>query len=143
MQHTTRNGTLSSTNPQHHELGAANHPPQAPAQTATMPGAGFDHPAPIVEVRDLEVHFRSRRALRAVQTVKAVDGVSFTIAAGETFGLAGESGSGKSTIARTLVRINRPTAGSVRVAGEDTAGDGTRRSSALPAPDADGLSGSL
>ncbi len=101
----------------------------APGTPATPPGhvtavkqagAGSDLPTPIVDVRDLEVHFRSRRALRAVQTVKAVDGVSFTIAAGETLGLAGESGSGKSTIARTLVRINRPTAGSVTVAGQDT-----------------------
>lgn len=96
--------------------------PGAPGRgkAATETGTGQDGLAPIVDVRDLEVHFRSRSALRAAQTVKAVDGVSFTIATGETLGLAGESGSGKSTIARTLVRINRPTAGSVTVAGEDT-----------------------
>ena len=68
-----------------------------------------------VEVTDLKVHFRARTGLRAVRTVRAVDGVSFTLARGETLGIAGESGSGKSTIARTLVQINRPTSGSVTV----------------------------
>ena len=76
---------------------------------------------PIVDVRDLEVHFRIRRGLFGAQTVRAVDGVSFTIAAGETLGLAGESGSGKSTIARSLVRITRPTGGTIRVGGTETA----------------------
>jgi oligopeptide/dipeptide ABC transporter ATP-binding protein len=75
---------------------------------------------PVVDVRDLQVHFRIRRGILATQTVRAVDGVSFTIAPGETLGLAGESGSGKSTVARALVRINRPTAGSIRVAGAET-----------------------
>jgi oligopeptide/dipeptide ABC transporter ATP-binding protein len=75
---------------------------------------------PVVDVRDLQVHFRIRRGILATQTVRAVDGVSFTIAPGETLGLAGESGSGKSTVARALVRINHPTAGSIRVAGAET-----------------------
>jgi oligopeptide/dipeptide ABC transporter ATP-binding protein len=77
------------------------------------------HPAPVVDVRDLKVHFKVHRGLLGSQTVKAVDGVSFTIAPGETLGLAGESGSGKSTVARTLVRINRPTGGSVRLDGAE------------------------
>jgi oligopeptide/dipeptide ABC transporter ATP-binding protein len=77
---------------------------------------------PIVDVRDLAVHFRIHRGLLGAQTVRAVDGVSFTIAPGETLGLAGESGSGKSTVARSLVRITRPTSGSIRVAGAETAG---------------------
>jgi oligopeptide transport system ATP-binding protein len=75
---------------------------------------------PVVDVRDLQVHFRIRRGILASQTVRAVDGVSFTIAPGETLGLAGESGSGKSTVARALVRITHPTAGSIRVAGAET-----------------------
>ena len=76
-------------------------------------------PVPVVDVRDLKVHFKVHRGLVGSQTVKAVDGVSFTIAPGETLGLAGESGSGKSTVARTLVRINRPTGGSIRLDGTE------------------------
>jgi oligopeptide/dipeptide ABC transporter ATP-binding protein len=72
---------------------------------------------PIVEVAYLRVHFKVRRGLAGAQTVRAVDGVSFALAAGETLGLAGESGSGKSTVARALVRVHQPTAGSIRVAG--------------------------
>ncbi|HMG64456.1 MAG TPA: ATP-binding cassette domain-containing protein, partial [Streptosporangiaceae bacterium] len=60
---------------------------------------------PIVDVTDLQVHFKTRRGLAGAQTVRAVDGVSFALAAGETLGLAGESGSGKSTVARALVRV--------------------------------------
>jgi oligopeptide transport system ATP-binding protein len=73
--------------------------------------------APVVDVRDLKVHFRARR-----RTVRAVDGVTFTLAAGETLGVAGESGSGKSTVARALVQIHRPTAGAMTVAGADAIG---------------------
>ena len=76
---------------------------------------------PIVDVRDLQVHFRIRRGLAGHQVVRAVDGVTFSIEAGQTLGLAGESGSGKSTVARSLVRINQPTAGSIRVGGTETA----------------------
>lgn len=66
-----------------------------------------------LEVRDLAVHFRVRRGLAASRAVKAVDGVSFDLKAGQTLGIAGESGSGKSTVARTLVRIVRPTGGTI------------------------------
>jgi oligopeptide/dipeptide ABC transporter ATP-binding protein len=74
---------------------------------------------PAVEVRDLEVHFRVRRGLHAARTLRAVDGVSFTLAPGETLGVAGESGSGKSTVARALVQIHRPTAGTLKVGGNE------------------------
>jgi oligopeptide/dipeptide ABC transporter ATP-binding protein len=73
--------------------------------------------APVVDVRDLRVHFRVRR-----RTVRAVDGVTFALAPGETLGVAGESGSGKSTVARALVQIHRPTAGAMTVAGRDAIG---------------------
>jgi oligopeptide transport system ATP-binding protein len=73
--------------------------------------------SPLVEVSDLSVHFRIRRGLGRSRIVKAVDGVSFTLEAGETLGVAGESGSGKSTVARTLVHISRPTGGEVRIGG--------------------------
>src|SRR6202453_3495165 len=85
----------------------------ADEQTAAAP--------PAVDVRDLRVHFKVHRGLLGSQLVKAVDGVSFSIAPGETLGLAGESGSGKSTVARTLVRVNRPSGGSVQLAGAETA----------------------
>jgi oligopeptide/dipeptide ABC transporter ATP-binding protein len=74
-----------------------------------------------VEVDDLRVHFVRRRGFRAVATVRAVDGVSFAIRAGETLGLAGESGSGKSTVARAMLRIVDPSGGRVRVGGRDIA----------------------
>lgn len=78
--------------------------------------------APIVDVGDLEVHFRVRRGLGAVRTVRAVDGVTFALGRGETLGVAGESGSGKSTVARALVQIHRPTSGTMTVAGTDAIG---------------------
>jgi peptide/nickel transport system ATP-binding protein len=77
---------------------------------------------PLVEVEDLRVHFPIRGGLvldRTVGQVRAVDGVSFTIARGETFGLVGESGCGKSTVARALLRLVDPTSGTIRFDGED------------------------
>jgi ABC-type oligopeptide transport system ATPase subunit len=67
-------------------------------------------PDTIVSVRDLEVQFQTldRRA-----TVKAVDGVTFDVRRGETFGIIGESGSGKTTIGRALVFLHAPTAGAI------------------------------
>lgn len=74
-----------------------------------------------LEVHDLAVHFRVRRGLAASRAVKAVDGVSFDLKAGQTLGIAGESGSGKSTVARTLVRIVRPTGGTIAFDGNEIA----------------------
>ena len=105
------------TDPAHVQSIAAEHPGSAPAPAAAPAAAA----PPVVDVRDLKVHFKVHRGLLGSQLVKAVDGVSFAIAPGETLGLAGESGSGKSTVARTLVRINRPTGGSVLLAGAETA----------------------
>lgn len=68
---------------------------------------------PLVEVQDLKKHFPAAHK----QVVRAVDGVSFTIARGETFGLVGESGCGKTTVGRCLLRLIEPTAGTVRFAG--------------------------
>jgi len=76
--------------------------------------------APLVEVRDLVVRFESGGMLRGPKrVVHAVNGVSFEVFAGETLGLVGESGSGKSTIGRTILKLEQPTAGSVRFAGTD------------------------
>jgi oligopeptide/dipeptide ABC transporter ATP-binding protein len=78
-------------------------------------------PLPLLEVRDLKVHFPIRRGLlqRRVGTVKAVDGVSFDVAESSTLGLVGESGCGKSTTARAILRLFEPTSGSARLGGRD------------------------
>jgi peptide/nickel transport system ATP-binding protein len=64
-------------------------------------------------------------------TARVVDDVSFTIPRGETLGLVGESGSGKSTVARMILRLVEPTAGSVRFAGEDVLAAGPRELRAM------------
>ena len=82
----------------------------------------------LIEVRDIEVHFalhgtfRSRLTGRGGGSVKAVDGVSFDLREGEVLGLVGESGSGKTTLGRALLGLVRPTAGSVKLRGEELAG---------------------
>jgi oligopeptide transport system ATP-binding protein len=70
---------------------------------------------PLLSVRDLHTTFpiRSRVLRRQVGAIQAVSGVSFDIYEGETLGLVGESGSGKSTVARTIVGLEKPSAGSV------------------------------
>jgi oligopeptide/dipeptide ABC transporter ATP-binding protein len=76
--------------------------------------------APLLDVRDLEVCFPVRRGLgRQTGTVRAVNGVSLTVAEGETLGLVGESGCGKSTTARAVLRLVPVTRGSVRLGGRD------------------------
>jgi oligopeptide/dipeptide ABC transporter ATP-binding protein len=78
--------------------------------------------AALLEVQGLVKHFPQGGVLRrAAPPVKAVDGVSFTIAPGETLGLVGESGSGKTTVGRTVLRLQTPTAGTVRFEGTDLA----------------------
>jgi peptide/nickel transport system ATP-binding protein len=79
---------------------------------------------PLLAVHDLVKHFPITRGIifqRKVGAVQAVDGVSFDVRAGETFGLVGESGCGKSTTARLIARLIEPTSGSIRFAGEDVA----------------------
>jgi ABC-type oligopeptide transport system ATPase subunit len=75
---------------------------------------------PLVEVSRLVKHFvRGSGFLRKGTVVKAVDDISFSIDAGETFGLVGESGSGKTTAGRCVLRLIEPTSGSVRFRGDD------------------------
>ena len=79
---------------------------------------------PLLEVRDLKVSFPLRRGLileRKVGEVKAVDGVTFSVERGETLGLVGESGCGKTTTGRAIIRLLRPTSGSVHFDGVDLA----------------------
>jgi len=75
----------------------------------------------ILEVRDLKMYFPVTRGLlqRKVADVKAVDGVTFKLKRGETLGLVGESGCGKTTIGRCVLRLYQPTSGSVFFEGED------------------------
>jgi len=77
--------------------------------------------AAVLEVRGLKKHFPIHQGLlqRSSGTVFAVDGVSFSIAQGETLGLVGESGCGKSTVGRTVLRLTEPTEGSIKVDGCD------------------------
>jgi ABC-type oligopeptide transport system ATPase subunit len=75
----------------------------------------------LLEVENLVKHFVAERSLfgKPKALVKAVDGVSFTLEAGKTLALVGESGCGKSTVSRLVLRLIEPDAGSIRFAGHD------------------------
>ena len=79
---------------------------------------------PLLEVRDLQTYFPVRTGVfkRHTDDIKAVDGVSFDMAAGEIFGLVGESGCGKSTLGKTILGLHQPTAGEVRFEGRTISG---------------------
>jgi len=79
---------------------------------------------PLVEVRGLKMHFPITEGIiaRKIGEVKAVDGVDLTIRRGETLGLVGESGCGKTTMGRCILRLERPTAGAILYDGVDIAG---------------------
>jgi oligopeptide/dipeptide ABC transporter ATP-binding protein len=89
--------------------------------------------SPILEIKDLVKHFPITSGIliqRQVGAVKAVDGVSFDVMSGETLGIVGETGCGKSTTARLIVRLLDPTSGSIRFEGEDIT---TRKGASLKA----------
>src|SRR5512147_2759494 len=88
----------------------------------------------LVELRDLKKYFPVKRGLlfdRTIGEIKAIDGVSFAIRRGETFGLVGESGCGKSTIGRCLLKLDQPTAGQILFDGADIAGFDARQTLAF------------
>lgn len=122
-----RNSAASTTPSQDRGLSQS---AAAPAGSTQSPRLGYVNgrqaPAkatvdPIVEVRDLKKHFPVKKGLlqHTVGHVYAVDGVSFAIKPGETLGLVGESGCGKSTVGRTLLRLTEPTAGQILLDGRD------------------------
>jgi oligopeptide/dipeptide ABC transporter ATP-binding protein len=95
------------------------------AATATAVRAGAaDGSAPILDVVDLKKHFPIRKGFlrRTAGHVLAVDGVSFSIGKGETLGLVGESGCGKSTVGRAILRLIEPTSGHIKLDGADVTG---------------------
>ena len=77
--------------------------------------------AALLEVEDLVRHYAlpRERLFQPPPVVRAVDGVSFKITAGRSYAVVGESGSGKSTLARLVMALDRPTAGRVRLLGQD------------------------
>ncbi|MEV2238510.1 ABC transporter ATP-binding protein [Micromonospora sp. NPDC049891] len=86
-----------------------------------------DEPGPLLRVRGLTKHFPTRGGRRRGGPVRAVDGLDFEVRAGETLGLVGESGCGKSTTGRLLVRLLEPTDGSIEFAGHDLTRAGRRQ----------------
>ncbi|HEY2895803.1 MAG TPA: ATP-binding cassette domain-containing protein, partial [Gemmatimonadaceae bacterium] len=80
--------------------------------------------APLLSVRDLTKHFPITGGVmrRVIGAVRAVDGISFDVAPGETLGLVGESGCGKTTAGRAVLRLVEPTSGSIQVDGTEIIG---------------------
>jgi peptide/nickel transport system ATP-binding protein len=95
----------------------------ADAAAGAAAGAPAPPPAPVLQVQGLVKHFdvRGTELLSRRRKFRAVDGVDFTVGRGEMVGLVGESGCGKSTVARLLTRLHTPTAGSIRFEGTEIA----------------------
>ena len=121
------------------------------AQRSARAGGGdrvsdADENGALLQVKDLHKHFPIKAGFlfeRKVDEVKAVDGVSFDIAEGETLGLVGESGSGKSTTGYCILQLLKPTSGSVRLRGHGADDARPRGAAEDAARDADRLPGSV
>jgi oligopeptide/dipeptide ABC transporter ATP-binding protein len=100
-------------------------PELIPAVTPLATPATADAPQPLLQVRNLVKHFPITRGIvfkRAIGTIRACDGISFDLDRGETLGLVGESGCGKSTVARTVLGLEWATAGEVWFEGRNLIG---------------------
>ncbi len=99
------------------------------ADAAPTPPAADTDAAPLLEVQGLRVHFPIEQGLlkRTVGHVKAVDGVDLCLRPGQTLALVGESGCGKTTVGKSILQLERPTAGQVLYAGVDLVKTGGRR----------------
>ncbi len=96
--------------------------PRSASHSATE--ASVAEAKPLVELDNLKVHFPVRKGIifeRTIAHVKAVDDVSFSIRRGETLGLVGESGCGKTTIGRSILKLTEPSGGAIRFDGADIA----------------------
>jgi oligopeptide/dipeptide ABC transporter ATP-binding protein len=95
---------------------------QVPTRVERTSGEGAADREPVLRVRKLVKHFPLTRGIlfkKQVGAVQAVDGVNFDLYPGETLGIVGESGCGKSTVARLLVNLEQPTSGEILYKGED------------------------
>ena len=104
--------------PTEHTRGRSLSPVQVPDAALDAPAPASDYAGPVLEARDLAKHFISPDG----SVNRAVDGVSFALAPGETLGIVGESGSGKSTTARLVLGLEALDRGSVRLLGQDWTG---------------------
>ena len=95
--------------------------------------AAQSKPDPLLQIRDLKKHFPVKKGIlnRVVNTVKAVDGISFDIYPNETVGLVGESGCGKTTAGRSLLRLIEPTDGDIYFRGQNIVEADTKQMRAL------------
>jgi len=100
-------------------------------QESESPVQRAGHSLPFVEIADLQVHFHVRKGIFGSQVVKAVDGVSLTIAQGEVVAVVGESGSGKTTLGRAALGLQKPTAGKITVGGVELQALSAQQSKAL------------
>ena len=112
---------------------APSSPAEVPAGNAQAGGATMYVADPVLQVRDLVKRFPIRAGLlrRVVGHVDAVSGLCFDVGRGETLGVVGESGCGKSTTGRLLLRLIEPTSGSIRFNGEELVGASSARIRAL------------